>query len=180
MEIKYIHIFPQVDVEQFEDLLEKQDFNQQLEKLPNVSRRTLVEERKLGGGKRHTVVRYEAKGVPAQARKYIGDEIVGWIEVVDFNRNTHIHTFQLIPYLLKDRIKCEGQYVLEPLGPEGGTIRTVKVSLKVKILGVGAIMERGAKPFLDANAREEERIIREYIRTHVAQKAKAAAKKKKK
>lgn len=167
MEIKYVHTFPELDVEEFEELLANQDFNQTLEKLPNVASRKLLEEKDLGGGKRYTRVQYEARGVPEQARKFVGEGTVGWIEEVDFNRNTHVHHFRLIPSRMKDKVECEGKYVLEPLGPHGGTKRTVTMNIRVKMFGVGKLIEKMAKPFLEANAREEERLTREYIRTHL-------------
>ena len=170
MELKYVHTFPEVSVEEFEDLLEDKEFNQQLEKLPNVSKRTLIEEKDLGGGKRHTVVRYEARAIPEQAKKFIGEGGIGWTEEVDFNRNTHVHNFRLIPTRMRDRVTCEGFYRLDPLGPDGGTKRTVTMNLKVKMLGLGTIAERTAKPFLEANAREEERLAREYIRANLSAK----------
>lgn len=170
MELKYVHTFEDVNVEEFEDLLENQEFNQQLEKLPNVSKRTLIEEKDLGGGKRHTIVSYEAKAIPEQAKKFIGDGGIGWTEEVNFNRNTHIHYIKLIPTRMRDRVTCEGHYKLEPLGPKGGTKRTVVLNVKVKMLGLGGLAERAAKPFLEVNAREEERLAREYIRAHLSDK----------
>lgn|GEM_PF-5207223 len=165
-----MHTFPEVDVEEFENLLETEEFNRQLEKLPNVSKRTLVEEKDLGGGKRHTVVRYEARAVPEQVKKWLGDESIGWTEEMDFNRNTHFHKFRIIPTRMKDRVNCEGSYKIEPLSPDGGARRIVTLNVKVKMLGLGSIAERAAKPFLDANAREEERLAKEYIRDHPPEK----------
>jgi len=166
VEIKYVHTFPDVDVEEFEDYLEDPEFNQQLENLPNVASRSVLENKDLGGGKRYTKVQYEGKGVPEQAKKIVGEGAVGWIEEVDFNRNIHVHKFRLTPNRMKDKVKCEGQYLLKPLGPEGGTKREVTMNIKVKMLGVGTILERMAKPFLEANAKAEERLARDYIKAH--------------
>lgn len=170
MELRYIHTFPELSVDEFEDLLEDNEFNQELEKLPNVGKRTLLEQKDLGGGKRHTIVRYEAKAVPEQAQKYIGGEPIGWIEECDFNRRSHTHYFKLIPTRLRDRVDCCGHYKLEPLSPKGGTKRTVVMNINVKMFGLGSIVERTAKPFLEANARAEERITREYIQKYLPKK----------
>lgn len=180
MELKYVHTFPDIDLDDFEELLANQEFNQTLEKLPNVASRKLLEENDLGGGKRHTKVQYEGKGVPDQARKFIGEGAVGWIEEVDFNCNTHVHHFRLIPNRMRERVKCEGKYVLEPLGPGGGTKRTVTMEIKVKMLGVGKLAERMAKPLLESNAREEERLTREYIKANPPKKKGKSDSKKKK
>ncbi len=167
MQLKVIHTFPEVDVEEFEDLLENEEFNQQLAKLPNISKRTLVEDKDLGEGKRHTVVVYETRAIPANVKKILGGDGITLKEEVDFNRNTHIHHLKIIPSLLKERLKCEGKYIIEPLGPAGGAKRTIILDVKVKIFGMGRILERAVSREFKKNSREEERLSREYIKEHL-------------
>ena len=167
MQLKVIHTFPEVDVEEFEDLLETEEFNQQLTKLPNIGKRTKVEDKNLGEGKRHTVVVYETKAIPDNIKKILGGDGITLTEEVDFNRNTHVHRLKVIPSLLKDRLKCEGKYIIEPLGPAGGAKRTVILDVTIKIFGMGKILELALSREFKKNSREEERLAREYIKEHL-------------
>lgn len=77
--------------------------------------------------------------IPAVAKKAIGDS-TGFTEEGRFDAKSQRWTFTVIPATAADKVKTTGEMWCEPRG-EGRIERVTRIDTKVKIFGIGGVVE---------------------------------------
>lgn len=77
--------------------------------------------------------------VPAVAKKVIGDS-TGFTEEGRFDAKTQRWTFKVIPATAADKVQTTGEMWCEPRGA-GKIERVTRIDTKVKIFGIGSVVE---------------------------------------
>jgi hypothetical protein len=129
-----------------------------LEGLGSLSAEVIRQEGDLSSGIVRTLRYSQRPNMPGPVRKVFGEEIVS-TEVSTFNPSTQMTTFELTPGTMADKTHIEGAIALTEAG--GVTTESFMLEAKVKIFGVGPIVER----FIEALAKEIQENSVAYMRT---------------
>jgi hypothetical protein len=118
-----------------------------LEGLDSLSAEVISQEGDLKSGLIRTLRYSQRPNMPGPVRKIFGEEITS-TEVSTFNPSTGMTTFELTPGTMADKTHIEGAIALTE--ESGVTTETFMLEAKVKIFGIGPVVER----FIEAQARE--------------------------
>ena len=129
-----------------------------LEGLGSLSAEVISQEGDLKQGLTRTLRYSQRPNMPGPVRKIFGEEISS-TEVSTFNPTTQMTTFELTPGTMADKTHIEGAIALTQDG--GVTTETFMLEAKVKIFGVGPVVER----FIEAQAREIQEKSVAFMRT---------------
>ena len=118
-----------------------------LEALGSLSAEVVSQEGDLTSGLTRTLRYSQKPNMPGPVRKIFGEEITS-TEVSTFNPSTQMTTFELTPGTMADKTHIEGAIALTQ--EDGISTETFMLEAKVKIFGVGPVVER----FIEAQARD--------------------------
>ncbi len=129
-----------------------------LQGLGSLSAEVLSQDGDLTSGLTRTLRYSQRPNMPGPVRKIFGEEIVS-TEVSTFNPSTQMTTFELTPGTMADKTHIEGAIALSQEGDV--TTETFMLEAKVKIFGIGPVVER----FIEAQAREIQEKSVAFMRT---------------
>ena len=118
-----------------------------LEALGSTSAEVVSQEGDLSSGLVRTLRYGQKPNMPGPVRKIFGEEVVT-TEVSTFDPASSTSTFTMTPGTMADKTHIEGAIAM--VGADGGTTETFSLEAKVKIFGVGPVVER----FIEHQARE--------------------------
>jgi hypothetical protein len=128
-----------------------------LDVLGSTSAEVISQEGDLAGGLVRTLRYGQRPNAPGPVRKIFGDEIVS-TEVSTFDPKTSTTSFTITPGTMADKTKIEGSIAFAVDG--GNTVETFTLDARVKIFGVGPIVER----FVEHQARDMQEKSVDYMR----------------
>lgn len=129
-----------------------------LQGLGSLSAEVLSQDGDLTSGLTRTLRYSQRPNMPGPVRKIFGEEIVS-TEVSTFNPSTQMTTFELTPGTMADKTHIEGAIALSQEGDV--TTETFMLEAKVKIFGIGPVVER----FIEAQAHEIQEKSVAFMRT---------------
>ena len=132
-----------------------------LEALGSLSAEVVSQEGDLTSGITRTLRYSQRPNMPGPVRKIFGEEISS-TEVSTFNPSTQMTTFELTPGTMADKTHIEGAIALAE--DDGTTTETFMLEAKVKIFGVGPVVER----FIEAQARDIQEKSAAFMKTTLA------------
>ena len=133
------HTFAGISLADYETLYFDEDFNDALGRALRLGRKLLHIERTSERVLRR--VCYEPDRDPElQIDRAWGSTTASFIEELDYDTRTHIGAWKTIPNRFADRVTNAG--TIELAGVPGGTRRTVRGEVIVKLFGFGRIIER--------------------------------------
>ncbi len=100
--------------------------------------------------------------MPGPVRKLFGDEVVT-TEDGTFDPLTGTWTFTLVPGTMADKTKLAGEMSLIDNG-DGTSDQTFTLEAKVKIFGVGPVVEK----FIEKQAKDSQSRSAEFVNEHLA------------
>lgn len=140
------------------------EFQELIEKLPNVGDRKVTSFEAKPDGSIHRVTKYSLGAqLPAPVVAVLGSNAT-WDEIADFDPDTHRWTFTIKPHatVISGRLDCKGSYAFEPDGTDR-TKRVVDVDIKVKVPLVGGRAEREIKKGLVETMEAEAELLETYL-----------------
>jgi hypothetical protein len=129
-----------------------------LEGLGSTSAEVLSQEGDLESGLVRTLRYAQKPNAPGPVRKIFGEEIVT-TEVSTFDPATSTTTFTVTPGTMADKTHIEG--VISVAEKDGATVETFSLDARVKIFGVGPVVER----FVEHQARDTQEKSVAFMRT---------------
>jgi hypothetical protein len=118
-----------------------------LDHLGSTSAEVVSQEGDLTNGLVRTLRYGQRPNMPGPVRKIFGEEVIT-TEVSTYDPATTTTTFTMTPGTMADKTQIEGRIALAREG--GGATETFLLDARVKIFGVGPIVER----FIEAQARD--------------------------
>ncbi len=118
-----------------------------LDALGSTSAKVVSQEGDLTRGLVRTLRYGQRPNMPGPVRKIFGEEVVT-SEVSTYDPATTTTTFTMTPGTMADKTQIEGRIALAPDG--AGAVESFSLDARVKIFGVGPIVER----FIEAQARD--------------------------
>jgi hypothetical protein len=118
-----------------------------LDALGSTSAEVVSQEGDLTRGLVRTLRYGQRPNMPGPVRKIFGEEVVT-SEVSTYDPATTTTTFTMTPGTMADKTQIEGRIALAPRG--AGAVENFSLDARVKIFGVGPIVER----FIEAQARD--------------------------
>jgi len=139
MRFRVEHVFKNITLAQYEKLYFDEDFNNALCKEVKLAR-TLVE-RNADDKHIHRVVTVGPdREIPAPAAKILGASKIEYTEHIDYDFGAYRGNWKTISSLMTDKVDTKGTFQFSDAG--GGVRRVVDGDIKVKIFGVGGVVER--------------------------------------
>lgn len=128
-----------------------------LDHLGSTSAEVVSQEGDLTKGLVRTLRYGQRPNMPGPVRKIFGEEVVT-TEVSTYDPATTTTTFTMTPGTMADKTQITGRIALARAG--GGATETFELDARVKIFGVGPIVER----FIEAQARDMQAKAVEFMR----------------
>ncbi len=161
MRFSLTHRF-EAPLDEVERLANSGDFQAELDLLPNVGSRHLLELTAREDGSMHRVTKYSlGSQLPAPVVAVLGQSAT-WNEIADYDPSSHTWTFRIEPHVLGGQLDCHGTYTFEADGPDA-TKRTVDVEITVKVPIVGGRAEREIKKGLVETMEAEAELLAEHL-----------------
>jgi hypothetical protein len=139
MKFKVEHLFKQITLADYEKLYFNEAFNVALCKGVALGRELLKFENHEGMFAREVRVSPE-RALPESVVKILGADKISYTEFLSYQLGTYKGVFETIPGLLKDKIESSGTFSFAQ--KPDGVLRTVEGEVKVKIFGLGGVVER--------------------------------------
>jgi hypothetical protein len=139
-----------------------QDFAMRLylEALGSTSAEIVSQEGDLQNGLVRTLRYGQRPNMPGPVRKIFGEEVVT-TEVSTFDPTTSTATFTMTPGTMADKTQINGQIAFSVDG--GKTVESFLLEAKVKIFGVGPVVER----FIESQARDVQEKSVQFMRAQL-------------
>lgn len=131
-----------------------------LEALGSTSAEVVSQEGDLSSGLVRTLRYGQKPNMPGPVRKIFGEEVVT-TEVSTFVPATSTSTFTMTPGTMADKTQIEGAIGLAV--DSGSTVESFSLDARVKIFGVGPIVER----FIESQARDMQAKAVEFMRVRL-------------
>jgi hypothetical protein len=131
-----------------------------LEALGSTSAEVVSQEGDLTNGLVRTIRYGQRPNMPGPVRKIFGEEVVT-TEVSTFDPAASTSTFTMTPGTMADKTQIEGAIAVAVEG--GATHETFSLDARVKIFGVGPIVER----FIESQARDMQGKAVEFMRARL-------------
>jgi hypothetical protein len=149
-------------LEEVEPALVDPAFLERLAELPKLGRPTLLGQ-EVDGHVVRQQVRYAFAGHLSSAVTAVVDPAkLTWIEDSTLDRRTHRTTFRILPDHYRDRLACEGTFILQSDG--GGSRRVAEGDLRVRFPLVGGRVERAIVSGLEEHAELEAQVMTRWLR----------------
>jgi hypothetical protein len=131
-----------------------------LEALGSTSAEVVSQEGDLSSGLVRTLRYGQKPNMPGPVRKIFGEEVVT-TEVSTFDPATSTSTFTMTPGTMADKTHIDGAIAL--VLENGSTVESFSLDARVKIFGVGPIVER----FIEQQARDSQGKAVEFMRARL-------------
>jgi hypothetical protein len=131
-----------------------------LEALGSTSAEVVSQEGDLSSGLVRTLRYGQKPNMPGPVRKIFGEEVVT-TEVSTFDPATSTSTFTMTPGTMADKTHIDGAIALAL--ENGSTVESFSLDARVKIFGVGPIVER----FIEQQARDSQGKAVEFMRARL-------------
>lgn len=131
-----------------------------LEALGSTSAEIVSQEGDLSSGLVRTLRYGQKPNMPGPVRKIFGEEVVT-TEVSTFDPAASTSTFTMTPGTMADKTHIEGAIAL--VIEDGATVENFSLDARVKIFGVGPVVER----FIEHQARETQGKAVEFMRAQL-------------
>lgn len=143
------------------------DFYAALAGLPKVGAPEVIRRDADADGRRvHLEVRMQFTGdLSAAAKAVIDPRKLSWVDVSDHDLDSGEATFVLKPDNYADRFSCSGSYTLADDG-NGGTTRTVRGDVKVRVLLVAGQVENALVSGLREHIEREAPVLEAFALAH--------------
>ena len=128
-----------------------------LDHLGSTSAEVVAQEGDITNGLVRTLRYGQRPNMPGPVRKIFGEEVIT-TEVSTYDPASTTTTFTMTPGTMADKTQIEGRIALTPEG--GGATETFFLDARVKIFGVGPIVER----FIEAQARDMQAKAVDFMR----------------
>lgn len=140
MKFKVEHAFSGISLADYEKLYFDEDFNVALCKAVELDRELIEREQK--GSHLRRVVRVAPRGreIPGPVAKVLGADRIEYTEHLDYDFGTYRGTWKTISSVLPDKVESGGTFAFQAAGD--GVKRILEGEVKVKIFGVGGMIER--------------------------------------
>jgi len=139
MKFRVEHVFSDISLADYEALFFDETFNTALCKAVRLER-TLVK-RELEGGRLTRALRISPdREIPGPVAKVIGASKIEYTEHINYTYGSHKATWRTDSSILPDKVESSG--ALGFLERGGKVVRWVEGDVKVKIFGLGGIVER--------------------------------------
>ena len=139
MNFRIAHEFKKITLEQYEKLNFDEPFNIALCRNVRLARE-LIEKTETDGRLRRVVKVGAEREVPSPVAKIIGAKRIEYTEQVDYTFGTYRGTWDSVSSVLTDKVACSGTFSFADTGD--GVQRVVEGNIKVKIFGVGGVVEK--------------------------------------
>ncbi len=133
------HILRNISLEDYEKLYFDEDFNIALCKDVKLAR-SVVEINRTDSHIHRVVTVGPDREIPPAAAKILGASRIEYTEHLDYDFGTYKGTWKTISSLMTDKVKSSGTFSFTQEG--GGIARVVEGDIKVKIFGVGGVIEK--------------------------------------
>ena len=131
-----------------------------LDHLGSTSAKVVSQEGDVTSGLVRTLRYGQRPNMPGAVRKIFGEEVIT-TEVSTYDPTTTTTTFTMTPGTMADKTQIEGRIALASEG--AGATETFLLDARVKIFGVGPIVER----FIEAQARDMQDKAVEFMRSEL-------------
>ena len=139
MQFRIEHVFRNITLEQYGKLYFDEDFNIAMCEDVKLARR--VVERDVTPERVHRVlVVGPDREIPAPAAKVLGSNRIEYTEHLDFDFGTYTGQWKTVSSLMTEKVDARGSLRFSDAG--GGVRRVVEGDIKVKIFGVGTMVEK--------------------------------------
>ncbi len=166
MKFRVEHTFAGVSLADYERVYFDETFNEAMCKAVRLERKLV--RRDETGGRLVRVVRVAPdRQLPAPVAKILGGAKIEYHEHLDYQLGSYRGSWRTEPSLLVDKIESRGTFGFEARG--SSVLRWVEGEVKVKIFGVGSVIER----FIVGDVEKSYDDVAAFTRQYLADKAKA-------
>lgn len=161
------HVIRGISQADYEKLYFDEDFNVAMCKAVNLDRSLIKRDDDGKHLTRHVKVSPRDREVPGPVAKIVGTTKVEYVEQLDYDWGRYRGTWRSISSIMTDKVESSGTLRFEAAGD--GVKRIVDGDVKVKIFGVGGVIER----FIIADVEKSYEQAAEFTRRWLAEKGKA-------
>lgn len=140
MKFEASHTFRGISLADYEKLYFDEDFNIALCKAVNLDRTLLKREEKGKHLSRSVKVSPRDREIPGPLVKVLGSSRIEYTEQVEYDFGSYKGTWKSISSVMTDKVESSGIFRLEQAGD--GVKRVIEGDIKVKVFGVGGVIER--------------------------------------
>jgi hypothetical protein len=138
MKFRVEHVFRNIELAAYEQLYFDEAFNEALCKSVKLARAVL--KRDLTNGKLERQLRVGPdRELPPAAAKFLGSNKIEYTEFVDYTFGKHSGAWRTVSAIMTDKIESSGTFGFSAKG--SGVLRWVEGEIKVKMFGVGGVIE---------------------------------------
>lgn len=134
------HTFRGITVADYEKLYFDEDFNVSLCKAVNLDRSVVKRDEKGKHLSRAVKVSPRDREIPGPLVKVLGSSRIEYTEHVEYDFGTYKGTWKSVSSVMTDKVESSGVFRFEPAGD--GVKRVIEGDIKVKVFGVGGVIER--------------------------------------
>ncbi len=139
MKFRAEHVFNNITVAEYEALYFDEVFNEALCKAVKLERKVI--KRDLVNGQLTRILRISPdREIPGPMRKVIGADRIEYTEYIEYKWGSHQAIWRTESSILPDKVDARGTLGFEARG--NGVVRWVEGEVKVKVFGVGGLVER--------------------------------------
>ena len=157
------HTFQGVSLAQYEHLFFDEAFNIALCKAVKLARN--LESRTVEGGRLERACRIGPdREVPAPVAKIIGAKRIEYTEHLDYTMGSFKGVWKTISSVLTDKVESAGTFTFEGRGND--VVRLVDGDVKVKIFGLGSVVERFIVADVERSYDQAAEFTRTWLKEH--------------
>jgi hypothetical protein len=139
MKFRVEHIIPNISLEAFETLFFDEPFNIALCQAVNLAR--TLESRTVEGGRLERATRIGPdREIPGPVAKVLGTNKFEYTEHIDYVLGSFKGAWKTVPAMMADKVESAGTFSFVARGKD--VARVVEGDVKVKIFGLGSVIER--------------------------------------
>lgn len=152
--------FPDIPLEEYEQLYFDDAFNDAMCKAVKLERTLLKIERRGDVLERHTKVAPIGREIPAPVAKVIGASRIEYVEELTYDFAKHGGVWRTISSVLPDKVDTHGTLTMRAEG--AGCARVSEGEVTVKVFGVGGIVEKVIIADVEKSYEDAARFTRDY------------------
>lgn len=163
MDFRVAHVFSGIDRAAYEKLYFDESFNVALCRSVKLDRTLVSFDDQDGVLKRRVRVRANRQ-LPRPVAKILGAEYIEYTEHLEYRWGSFRGTWRTISAVLPDKVETQGLFRFED--SVAGVQRIVEGTVRVKIFGVGGLVEKGVVEDVRTSYDNAARFTREWIAGH--------------
>ena len=140
MKFRADHTFRGIEVDAYEDLHFDEAFQDALCGAVKLARECVGLEEDDDGRIHRAVKVGPDREIPPAAQRVLGGKRLDYTEHLDYRRGSYLGQWRTVPSLMSDKVECAGSIEFRPV--DGGVRRLVEGEIKVKLFGVGGMVEK--------------------------------------